>query len=145
MKKNLLLPVLLAWAASLAFGASLTLVQPNGSEQMSLGTTFQIKWIAVDINNKIMLVLFKGGTKLGTIAQDLNATPAAYSWPVGKYEGTFAPEGNDYKIRVRTMTDGADDISEATFTIKAAAPGTGNAINGNLAKIEKKTGQQRKP
>ena len=52
MKKTLLLFVFLALAAGPVFSASLIVAQPNGGEELTLGTTYQIKWTASDTTRR---------------------------------------------------------------------------------------------
>lgn len=118
MKKILTLTAFLGWTASCVFGASLTMVKPNGGEHLLLGKIYQIQWTAVGINEKVKLILFKNNTKLGIIAQNLSTTPSVYSWEAGKYEGGIAPHGTDYTVRVRTMGNGEGDFSDAFFYLE---------------------------
>jgi hypothetical protein len=129
MKKIFILMVFLAFASSLMFGASLTVVQPNGGEKLLIGATYQIQWKAVDINEKIKLFLYKGTAKLGLIAQGLNVAPAAYAWKVGEYDGGTAAPGSDYMIRIRTMSNGPDDYSDGFFSL--------DSLNTNMSRMEK--------
>jgi hypothetical protein len=119
MKKILIATIFLALATSLTFGASLTVIQPNGGEKLLIGATYQIQWKAVDINENVKLLLYKGTTKLGLIAQGLSVTPSAYPWKVGEYDGGTAAPGSDYRIRIRTMSNGPNDFSDGFFTLES--------------------------
>jgi hypothetical protein len=100
-------------------GAQLKLIQPNGGENLALGSTYLIKWSATGVNEKIRLVLLKGGAKLGIIASDLNPASSQYLWTVGKHLGGTATAGQDYKVRIRTDSGVAVDASDAFFSLKA--------------------------
>jgi hypothetical protein len=130
MKKIFSAVVFLALAAGLAFGASLTIIHPNGGEKLLIGATYQIQWQAVDINENVKLFLYKGTVKLGLIAQGLSVTPSAYAWKVGEYDGGTAAPGGDYRIRIRTMSNGPDDFSDAFFSL--------DSLKTNMNRLEEK-------
>lgn len=140
MKKALLLSILLALVAGPAFGASLTLIQPNGGEELTLGETYQIKWNAVGVSQKVKLVLIRsGGAYVGVIAGNLNAGDQGYSWKIGDYQGGTADPDTNYKIRVIAVNDPQlVDESDKPFTIKAAASAPDYSLNTNFVKIDKK-------
>jgi len=118
MRKTLSLALLAASFASTAFAASLTLVAPNGGEELTLGSTHEIRWNAIDVRQRIKLVLIRsGGAVVGVIASDLAAAPAAFTWTVGRYQGGTAEPGSNYKIRIKTMDDSLADVSDSSFTI----------------------------
>jgi len=139
MKRILIFIAVLAWTAGSAFGATLSMVQPNGGEALVLGTDYQIRWHAVGTSQKIKLVLIKSsGTIIGVIAESLEASTQAYSWKVGKYLGGTADPATDYKIRIKTVDGSLVDVSDAGFTIKAAGAGIDFSLVSQMAKIEKK-------
>ncbi len=141
MKKALLLSILLAWTANLAFSASLTIIQPNGGEELTLGATYPIKWDASGVTQKVKLLLIRsGGAYVGVIANNLDAGAQAHSWKVGDYQGGTASADSNYKIRVITMNDTQIvDESDKPFTIKDAAFSTPNySLNTNIIKVAKK-------
>jgi hypothetical protein len=117
MKKIIMLTAILALTVVSASGASLTLLQPNGGEKLLIGFTYQIQWKADNVTENIKLVLFNGNTWLGPIVENLKATPSQFSWIAGKYSGGMAPAGDNYKIRIRTISNGADDYSDAFFSL----------------------------
>ncbi len=120
MKKALVFTACLVLAAGTAFAAKLTVVSPNGGEtNVCIGQPYSIQWTAQNVTQKVKLILFKDGTKVGMIAQDLNANGSPYSWMVSGTAGT------GYKIRVRTMDNGLDDFSDNPFEIKASCGGDG--------------------
>ena len=128
MKRMLAFSVILAWTAGLACGASLSLLQPNGGEELILGADYTIKWQASGTGQKIRLILIKSsGAFIGVIAGGLDAGNQAYSWKVGNFQGGTAAPGNGYKIRVKTVDDSLVDVSDHEFAIKAAAATPGLA------------------
>ncbi|MCJ7524481.1 MAG: GPI anchored serine-threonine rich family protein [Candidatus Aminicenantes bacterium] len=139
MKKALLMFVFLALAASLAFSASLTLVQPNGGETLTSGDPYQVKWAYAGANQKVKLVLTNGkGAPIGVIAGSLDAIDQTYLWTVGQYQGGTATPGSNYKIRVKAVSNPLEDISDNPFTIKAAVSAPDYSLNTNFIKIDKK-------
>ena len=122
MKKVTVFMFLAACCAGSAFAAALTLVTPNGGE-LCLGTAFNITWTATGIpaGTRVKLVLFQGGTKIGTIAQDLGAGGSPYRWTVGRHDAGTAPVGDGYRVRLRTMDNAIEDFDNAPFAISACA------------------------
>ena len=96
---------------------SLVLNAPNGGETLILGQTCQIKWTASGINQKVKLQLHQGGTVLGIIANNLDAVPSAFAWTIGKYGGSTAAVGTNYKIRIVTTDNAKEDLSDRNFSI----------------------------
>ncbi len=122
MKKIVNIVILALFYVSLASAASLTLIQPNGGDLCLGQQNYQIKWTAVGVNEKIKLVLFQNNTKIASIAENLDAGGSPYLWKVGTYIGGTAAAGSGYKVRVRTMSNGIDDYSDASFSLKTSAP-----------------------
>ncbi len=101
---------------------SLVITAPNGGETLTIGQAVQITWTASNASQKVKLQLIKGGGALvGVIAGNLNATPGAFTWTVGQYQGGIAEAGSNYKIRVRLQDGDSEDASNGTFTIAAGA------------------------
>lgn len=136
MKKALLSSILLALAAGLAFGASLTVDQPNGGEELTLGETYKIKWTYTGDIPKVRLVLIRsGGGFVGVIANNLDTSDKGYSWKVGDYQGGPAAPDSNYKIRVVAVNNTQTvDESDTAFTIKASSPG----LSSNMPNLKEK-------
>jgi hypothetical protein len=137
MRRNILLAILSLIASVALRGASLKLVQPNGGT-LSLGQqNYPIRWTAVGVSEKVKLILFKDGVRLGRIAADLDAAAPSYSWTVGQWGSGMAAAGTGYKVCVRTMSDSLEDFSDAPFSLKESGfphpphgfpkPGSGQA------------------
>jgi hypothetical protein len=125
MKRLCLALAAVALCASTAFAETVTVVAPNGGEQMCLGQTFQIRWTVTDFAGNVRLVLFKAGVKVERIA-DVPAAAGIYPWNVGQTIAGISPAGPDYTIKA--MTTSAADFSNGNFTIKNAGecgPGPG--------------------
>ena len=118
MKKALFLAIFAVCFVNMAFSGTLTLIAPDGGE-LCLGRRSDITWTATGIRAdiKVKLLLFKDGVKIGTIAQDLDASGSPFHWTVGRHDGGTAAPGGGYKIRLRTMNNTVEDFDNAPFTI----------------------------
>lgn len=134
MKKRSFVLVVALLAAGVAQGAQLKLLQPNGGENLVLGESAVIKWSATGVEEKLRLILFKGTTALGVIANDLNPGAGQYSWTAGNHGGDTAAAGQDYKVRVRTESGSFSDMSDGFFSLKHSFSG----ISGNMPALQKK-------
>lgn len=99
---------------------TITVTSPNGGESWDIGTTHAIAWTVADLTAHVAISLTRGnGDPVGAIVSGLLPGSSPYSWTVGKLQnGTNAPSGADYKIRVQSMgTQGGDDSSNNVFAI----------------------------
>lgn len=112
--------VVLSAAALILPAQSLVITSPNGGETLTLGQAVQITWTANNVNQKVKLQLIRGGGALvGLIAGNLNATPGAFTWTVGQYQGGIAEAAGNYKIRI--LGSDSEDASNNAFNIVAGA------------------------
>ena len=56
---------------------NLVITAPNGGETLTLGQTFPIAWTVQNSTQKIKLILFQNGSRLGEIAENLKLRPIA--------------------------------------------------------------------
>ncbi|MCH7972726.1 MAG: hypothetical protein IH949_02335, partial [Bacteroidetes bacterium] len=85
---------------------------PNNSENWRTGSTQNITWTD-NINENVMIELFKGGTLNSTI---ISSTPStgSYIWTIPAGTAT----GSNYKIKITSVSDpGTFDFSDSDFTI----------------------------
>ena len=126
MKKITIAISLFVLAAGLVIAAPvLKVVTPNGGEVLTLGEPFQITWTATGVTQKIKLVLIKsGGALVGIIDSNLDAKSCIYNWPAGQHKSGMAAAGDNYKIRICTMDNTLEDLSDRAFTLggQAASP-----------------------
>lgn len=102
-----------------AHAGCLTVKSPNGGEVLNLGFKHDITWTSTcPSGTKVKIILRKGSTRLGLIASGIPATDVKYNWTVGDYQGGTAPEGNDYKVVVKTMDNSHKDSSNNMFSMK---------------------------
>jgi len=100
--------------------ASVTVTSPNGMENWSSGSTRSITWTTDDISGTVELQLFRNFALVGMIARDVPSSSGSYAWTVGNYIGGIAPNGQGYRVRVRTSGGEYQDLSNCAFTIGAA-------------------------
>jgi len=125
---------------------SLIITAPNGGETLTLGQTFPITWTVQNSSQKVKLILFQNGNRLGEIAENLSSGQSPFNWTVGAYSGTTAPAGGGYSIRVRSMDNAIDDYSNSPFTIVAGggapapspAPAPPTGLNQGQSGLQKK-------
>lgn len=102
-------------AASLLLGAgTIKVIYPNGGEVLKTGSQVQIKWQSTGISGKVVIILYKRGIKHSVITK---TTPNSgiFNWAIP----ANLPEGNDYRIRIRSLRDlSINDFSDRNFTIK---------------------------
>jgi hypothetical protein len=137
MKKIGLALVFPVFAAAAAMGASLKIVSPNGGETLVIGAPAAIQWSATGISEKVRLILFKGGKKFGIIADGLNASPSSYSWTAGQYSGGTAAAGTDYQVRIRTLSDSHNDLSNNFFALQAPSSPPGLQFDPEHLKLKR--------
>lgn len=100
--------------------ASITVTSPNGMENWSSGSTRTISWTTNNVSGTVDIQLFRNFSQVGTIARDVPASSGSYPWTVGNYIGGVAPNGQGYRVRVRTSDGRYLDLSNCAFSIGAA-------------------------
>ena len=123
MKKLILIGLLLVVTCGMVYSTDLLeIIIPNGGEGWHIGSEKKIRWDADEsITNKVRLILFRNGTRVGLIAKNLNPRPGVYTWlKVGEYAGGTAKVGSGYKIRIKEEGGTAMDQSDKPFYITLA-------------------------
>ena len=101
-------------AVSVLYAASIKVLYPNGGEVLKTNSKIQIKWHSQGLNGKVVLVLYKKGIKHSVISKQ-TANKGIFSWKIPRQ----LPEGNDYRIRIRSLKDlSVNDFSDRNFKIK---------------------------
>jgi hypothetical protein len=99
---------------SLLYAGWIKVLYPNGGEVLKVNSSIQIKWQSQGLNGKVVIVLYKKGIKHEVISKQTD-NKGMFPWKIPRY----LPEGNDYRIRIRALTDLAvNDFSDRDFTIK---------------------------
>ncbi|MCK5003809.1 MAG: hypothetical protein KAS21_01915 [Candidatus Aminicenantes bacterium] len=118
MKRNIffLIPLLILLSNSVPAEPALTLISPNGGEELISGKTFMIKWNYEDSANSdknVILVLYKNGIKFITISESTSNT-GSFIWTIP----SETPSGNKYRIRIRSQKElSLNDFSDRDFSI----------------------------
>ena len=99
--------------------ASITVTSPNGGESWDLGTTHPITWTAANVTEPLRISLVRGdGDIVTTIAEGISPGSSPFAWSAGRLlNGTDAPLGTDYKVRVQAMSGQEGDSSNGVFAI----------------------------
>jgi len=112
---------------SLDASKSLTLLTPNGGESLITTNDLTISWNSTNITGDVNLELYRGNTKVLTIATD--------TANVGSYEfnppATLA-DGDDYRIRISAESGTIYDFSNNYFTIISALDTDHDGLPNNL-------------
>ena len=142
MRKTILLIAAVFILLAPLAAQNIHVLKPNGGEMLmpkdAQGNprTFLIQWAAKNINQKVKIVLLNAdGSKFGLIKGNRDVFPAEYLWPIGQTESGPAPAGKYYKIRVATMDNSCEDVSDAPFVIQVPPPplGPGNVFKKKLS------------
>jgi hypothetical protein len=111
--------------------ASVTVTSPNGMETWPSGSSRSITWTTDGVTGSVDIHLFRNFAQVGVIAQGVAASAGTYAWNVGEMASGLAPDGQGYKIRVRTDGGSYQDLSNCAFTIGAAADPTVEVTSPN--------------
>ncbi len=99
--------------------ASITVLSPNGSEDMFIGPTRPITWNCEYISDTLKIVLCKNNAFVGVIDSKLDPASGVYNWKVGTLaNGTAVPPGTGYFLKIKERNTTMMDRSDGTFTIK---------------------------
>lgn len=90
----------------------ITVVSPNGGENLARGTTKTIKWTSSVVSN-VKIDLYKAGVFKQTIVTN-TVGDGSHSWTIPSGQTT----GTDYKIKVTSTSNSAhNDMSNSNFKI----------------------------
>lgn len=125
MKKTFLfVVVVMALMAPLA-AQGVKVVLPNGGESWALHSSQAITWTSTNPGSqKVDIILRNTGGKVGPIKSQVALSLGSWQWQdVGRLEdGTMAPQGSDYIVRIRDAANTFGDSSDAAFTISGTQP-----------------------
>jgi hypothetical protein len=102
--------------------SSVAVTSPNGGESWSAGSRHDITWTSHNVNGTVDVELYRHFSRVGVIASGVPVSSGTYGWTVGNYVGGVAPNGQGYKIRVRSSSDTLDTSNFAFSIIGASAP-----------------------
>jgi hypothetical protein len=122
MRKPIFLLILCLAVIGSAYAQAIAVTSPNGGEQTTWGTAYNITWTysGYPDTTKVGLKLLQGSSVFD-IANNVSigsGGQGAYSWTVGSYQGGTVPAGavTGYKIRI-SIAGGPSDDSNAAFSI----------------------------
>ncbi|MEI6521583.1 MAG: PQQ-binding-like beta-propeller repeat protein, partial [bacterium] len=98
--------------------ATISITSPNGSEQLTQGTTNPITWTSTGTPGNIKIELFKGGILNSTIAPNV-ANTGSYNWNIPATQTI----GTDYQVKISAVTNNTiNSQSAGDFEIIAGTP-----------------------
>lgn len=109
---------------------SLTVTSPNGGESPVRGSTLNITWNAPYVQGDLKITLWKDGSLIGVIANNIPAAPGSFPWTVGTYGGGIVPPGTGYTIKIKEKGTTISDTSDTSFEIVSDASITVTSPNG---------------
>jgi hypothetical protein len=102
--------------------SSVTVTSPNGGEFWPTGSRHIITWTSNNVNGTVVIELYRHFSLVGVIASDVSVSDGTYGWTVGDYVGGVAPNGQGYKICVRSSSDTLDSSNFAFSIMGASSP-----------------------
>jgi hypothetical protein len=120
MKKTLLLVAMTLMAVGMAFGGTITVTKPDGSN-VPMNSICQIAWTATGVTSNVKIRLIRPGGALVKLLENNWSSGSPYNWTVA----APAEVGVTYKIHIKATDNSAEDTSE-TFTVTAAAGDPGD-------------------
>ena len=105
---------------SIAGESFIKLISPAGGEFWSRETTQNIEWESGTISGNIKIDLYKSGAFVKSIDSS-TANDGVYEWAISGE----TPLGNDYKVKVSSVSDAAiSDISSTSFAVTGGTSAT---------------------
>ncbi len=101
----------------ISYPSVLTVISPDGGENLSIGSTTDIMWNAPGIRGAITISLWKDGSLAGIIARHIDPSRVFFRWTIGTIKGGIVPAGTGYAIKIEEEGTSFSDISNSTFTI----------------------------
>jgi hypothetical protein len=112
----------------------LTLVAPNGKEEIRVGDTFRITWRAVAgggaADRTVDLFLYREGRAVGAIKENLPLMQRSFDWIAGRLLGGTAGPDRGYTVRIRVDGTTVEDESDRAFILLPGGGAAGGAAAG---------------
>jgi hypothetical protein len=124
MKRPALLAFLLLAAAALSPGQQLTVLSPNGGEELASGEPLVIAWSFSDLaGDETVVIALEGEEDFGPVAIAA-VSQGGVEWPAGrKMDGSFARPAAGYRIRITVRAnESVSDVSDGAFTLAEPLP-----------------------
>lgn len=97
--------------------STIRVISPNGGETWSIGASHDINWSTTGVVGNVKIALYKDGSPVGVIANDVDSSLGTYSWTAGSHSGGTAPAGTGYTIRIKEIGTSVSDTSDTSFTL----------------------------
>jgi hypothetical protein len=122
MKRMILFWAVIGGLAAPAAAQSITVLSPNGGESWTLATPQTITWTSTGMTGRVSIILLKGSVPQGRVAYGLPIAPGSFRWErAGTLEdGTTVPAGSNYRIALRSVATGRQDLGDGPFSLVAA-------------------------
>ena len=114
----------------------LTLVAPNGKEEIRIGDPFRVTWNASSggaAGRTVDLFLYREGRPVGVVAEGLPIMQRAFAWTAGRHSRGTAEPGRGYTVRIRVDGTTVEDESDRAFIL---LPGAGAGGDLELVALE---------
>jgi hypothetical protein len=96
---------------------TIRVLSPNGGENWSIGTSQAIAWSTTGVVGNVLIALYKDGSPVGIIANDLDSSTGTKTWTAGSYDGGTAAAGTGYTVRVKEISTTVSDTGDSSFTL----------------------------
>lgn len=112
-------------------GIAITVVSPNGDENLTIGKTHLITWTASGVKGSLKISLWKNDAQVGVIAGKVDQSRNSFSWTVGNYAGGTATAGAGYEVKIEDDGTSFSDMSDNPFTLSDPPSITVTSPNGS--------------
>lgn len=124
MKRPVLLAFLLLAGAALIPAQQVTVLSPNGGEELANGEPLAIAWFFTGLagDEKVVIAL-EGEEDFGPVAV-ADVSLGGVAWPAGrKMDGRYAKPAAGYRIRITVRgNESVSDVSDGPFTLHEPLP-----------------------
>lgn len=106
-------------------GTPIRIVSPNGGEIWQKGSTYTITWDPAGIDGSVALALYRNGIYSITVHGSAPNTGSCL-WTIPSNLTSAA----DYKIKIKSLSNGSSDFSDSDFTIEDSPDVTVTSLAG---------------
>jgi len=112
----------------------ITLLSPNGGENIRTGSRFMIKWRSNGVKGNVELSLLKGRRTIKLIAKNVPVNRRSFLWNLNR----SLPVGGGFFVQIRSMKVNVKDVSDRAFSIlKVSGDRRDHYIGSSTDKAEK--------
>lgn len=103
---------------------TITVVEPNGGEVLTIGDGYNILWSNTNFNNDVKIEISRDGGSSWETITDSTENDGDYKWDI------VGPPSTNCLVRVSDLAGGPSDVSDAVFTVQEPPSITVTAPNG---------------